>query len=87
MKHHKTHKHSPFNVTMLALDAETLVLGAETSALGAAISALARSFQQYRCEVSGDISDCGVGITSQMCNRVTNHGDMATFSKPVHGVI
>ena len=32
------------------------------------------------CGVSGD---CGVGITSQMCNRVTNHGDMSTFSKPV----
>ena len=29
--------------------------------------------------VSGD---CGVGITQQMCNRVTNHGDMGTFSKP-----
>ena len=27
-------------------------------------------------------SDCGVGITPQMCNRVTNHGDMGTFSKP-----
>ena len=26
--------------------------------------------------------DCGVGITPQMCNRVTNHGDMSTFSKP-----
>ena len=32
--------------------------------------------------VSGDIGDCGVGITPQMCNRVTNHGDMSTFSKP-----
>ena len=32
--------------------------------------------------VSGDIGDCGVGITLQMCNRVTNHGDMSTFSKP-----
>ena len=30
----------------------------------------------------GDISDCRVGITPQMCNRVTNHGDMGTFSKP-----
>ena len=29
--------------------------------------------------VSGDISFCGVGITPQMCNRVTNHGDMGTF--------
>ena len=32
--------------------------------------------------VSGDIGDCGVGITPQVCNRVTNHGDMSTFSKP-----
>ena len=29
-----------------------------------------------------DIGDCGVGITPQMCNRVTNDGDMGTFSKP-----
>ena len=33
-------------------------------------------------EFSGDISDCGVGITPQMCNRVTNHGDMGTFYRP-----
>ena len=33
--------------------------------------------------VSGDIGNCRVGITPQMCNRVTNHGDMSTFSKPV----
>ena len=31
----------------------------------------------------GVIGDCGVGTTPQMCNRVTNHGDMSTFSKPV----
>ena len=37
---------------------------------------------RYRCGVSGDIGDCRVGITPQMCNRVTNHGDMSTFSKP-----
>ena len=37
---------------------------------------------RYRRGVSGDIGDCGVGITPQMCNRVTNHGDMSTFSKP-----
>ena len=30
----------------------------------------------------GVTGDCGVGITPQMCNRVTNHGDMSTFSKP-----
>ena len=37
----------------------------------------ARSFWRY-----ADIGDCGVGITPQMCNRVTNHGDVSTFSKP-----
>ena len=78
-----------------ALGAETLVLGAETSALGAAISALTRSFRQYRCRVSGNIGAefpaisvrsfrrLRIGITTQMCNRVTNHGNMGTFSKPI----
>ena len=33
------------------------------------------------CGVSGDIGDCGVGITQQMCNIVTNPRDMGTFSK------
>ena len=42
----------------------------------------ARSYRRYRRGVSGDIGDCGVGITPQMCNRVTNLGDMSTFSKP-----
>ena len=31
----------------------------------------------------GISSDCGVGITPQMCNRVTDHGDMGIFSRPV----
>ena len=57
-------------------------LDAETSALGAATSAIARSYRRYRRGVSGDIGDCRVGLTPQMCNRVTNHGDMSTFSKP-----
>ena len=52
---------------------------ATISALDAETSAIARS---YRRGVSSDIGDCGVGITPQMCNRVTNHGDMSTFSKP-----
>ena len=65
-----------------ALGAETSALGAETSALGAVTSAIARSFRQYRRGVSGNIGDCGVGVTPQICNRVTNHGDMSTFSKP-----
>ena len=82
MKHHKTLKHSPFDATISVLDAETWALGAATSALGRAISALARSFQQYWRGISGDIVDCGVGTTPQMCNRLTNHGDMGTISKP-----
>ena len=57
-------------------------LDAETSALGAATFVIARSYWRYRRGVSGDIGDCGVGITPQMCNRVTNHGDMSAFSKP-----
>ena len=57
-----------FDPTISALDAET--------------SAIARSYREYRRGVSGDIGDCGVGITPQMCNRVTNHGGTSTFSKP-----
>ena len=40
-----------------------------------------RSMRRYRC-LRGVSGDCGVGITLQMCNRVTNHGDMGTFSRP-----
>ena len=79
-------KQSSFDATISALDAETSLFdaetsapGAETSAPGAATTAIARSYRRYRCGVSGD---CGVGITPQMGNRVTNHGDMSTFSKP-----
>ena len=78
-----------FNATKSALDAETsaldaemLALDAETLALDAETSAISRSCQQYRRGVSGDIGGCGVAITPQMCNRVTNHGDVSTFSKP-----
>ena len=71
-----------FDATISALDAETSSLDAEMSALGAATSAIARSYRRYWCGVYGDIGDCGVGITPQICNRVTNHGDMSTFSKP-----
>ena len=60
------------------------VLGAEISALGTAISERVQSFRQYRHGVSSDIGDCGVGRTPQICNRVTNHGDMGTFSKLGH---
>ena len=40
MKHHETLEHSPFNVTILALDVEGSAFGAATSAFGAATSAL-----------------------------------------------
>ena len=64
-------KHSPFDATISALDAEISALGKATTALGVAMSALALSFQLYRHGVSGDIG-CGVGITPQKRNRVTN---------------
>ena len=67
------------NTRHLSFDATISALDVETSALGAAI---ARSYRRYQRGVSGDIGDCGVGITSQMCNRVTNHRDMSIFSKP-----
>ena len=70
------------DATISAHDAETSSLDEETSALGAATTAIARSYRRYRRGVSGGIGDCGVSITPQMCNRVTNHGDMSTFSKP-----
>ena len=82
MKHHETLEHSSFDATISALDAETPALDAETSALGAATSVIARSYRRYLRGVFGDIGDCGVGVTPQMCNKVTNHGDMGTFSRP-----
>ena len=69
-----------------SFDATISALDAETSSLSAATSVIARSYRQYRRGVSGNIGDCGVGITPQMCNRVTNHGDMSTFSKPEYRV-
>ena len=78
---------SEFGAATLAIarrsfDGTISSLNAETLALGAATSAIALSYRRYRRGVSGDIGDCGVGITPQMCNRVTNHRDMSTFSKP-----
>ena len=35
-----------------------------------------------RCRVSSNISDSSVGITPQMCNRVTNPWDMGIFNRP-----
>ena len=81
---------SALNAETSALDAETSVLDAEISALDTETSALdaemlalgAAIVRSYRRVVFGDIGDCGVGVTPQMCNRVTNHGDMGTFSRP-----
>ena len=68
-----------------SFDATISALDAETSALVAATSAIVRSYWRYRCGVFGNIGDCGVDVTPQMCNRVTNHGVMGTFSRPVMG--
>ena len=60
-------------------------IGAQCGDLGARVEfpvISVWSFRWYRRRVSGDIGNCGVGITLQMCNRVTNHGDMGTFSRP-----
>ena len=71
--------HWAIRPTLSALGAVTSALDVVTSPLGMAISALARSFRRYRGGVSGNWD---VGITPQICNRVTNHGDMGTFSRP-----
>ena len=55
-------------------------IDAETLALWVATSVITQSYRRYWRGVFGD---CGVGVTLQMCNRVTNHGDMSTFSRPV----
>ena len=93
-------KHLSFDATISALDEKMSALGtaigrrsfdvmispldAVTSVIDAETSAIARSYWWYRRGVFGDIGDCGVGVTPQMCNRVTNHEDMGTFSRPVH---
>ena len=72
-----------FDATTSALNAETWALDVEVSVLDVETSAFnaVRDAGAWR-GVFGDISDCGVGITQQICNTVTNHGDMGTFSKP-----
>ena len=72
-------KNSSFDATMSAFDVEMSAFGAGTSAiarrsfhatisaLDAETSAIARSYRRYQRGVSGDIGDCGVGITRQMC--------------------
>ena len=62
---------------------EQLLFDATISALDAETSAIEWSYWQYRRRVFGD---CSVGVTLQMCNRVTNHGDMGTFSRPASNV-
>ena len=42
-----------------------------------------RRLMRRRRQSRGASGDCGVGITPQMCNSVTYHGDMSSFSKPV----
>ena len=77
---------SALNAATSVLNAATSVLDAATSALDTAISPIAQSYQHSR-GVTRNISNCRVGIISQMFNRVTNHGEMGTFSKPAfrHG--
>ena len=82
MKHHEILEHLSFDATISALDAETSALDVETSALGVATSAITRSYRRYQRIVFSDNGDCGVGVTPQMCNKVTNHGAMDTFSRP-----
>ena len=88
-------KHSSFDATISALDTETSALDVETSAfgldagtsaLGTETSVLGAGRRRSR-GVSCNIGDCGVGVTPQMCNGVTNHGDMSTFSKPGYNIV
>ena len=79
-------KQSSFDAETSALDVETSAFGAATSAISrrsfdATISALdpetiARSYRRLRSWY----------VPAQVCNRVSNHGDMSTFSKPGLGV-
>ena len=64
-----TLKHSPYAIRCYDIGAQCGDISARRS-------------QRHRRSL-GVSGDCGVGVTSQMCNRVTNHGDMGTFSKPV----
>ena len=86
-------KHSSFDAAISALDADMSALDVEHLLLGQrhrrsrgghSMRRRGRSMQRRRRSrgVTGNIGDGGVGITPQMCNRVTNHRDMSTFSKP-----
>ena len=73
MKHHET-----LAIRCDDIGARFGDIGTRHGNIGACAEFTAKSawsFQRY--------GDCGVGITPQMCNRVSNHGDMGTFSKPV----
>ena len=63
---------TPSTIAWRSFDATISALNAETSALDTATSAIARSYRRYRRGVNGNIGNYGVGITQQMCNRVTN---------------
>ena len=76
-------KQSAFDARISALDAETSALGAATPAIAwRSFDARYRRSMQRRRRSRGVTGDCGVGVTPQMCNRVTNHGDMGSFSRP-----
>ena len=80
VKHHETllkHCGTSRNTETLAIRCDAIV--ARCGDLGARLEfpmISARSLRRYRR---------GVGITPQMCNKVTNHGDMGTFSKQACG--
>ena len=74
VKHYETllkHRETSQNTQTLAIRCDDI--GARCGDIGACTE-----FPAISAQSSGD---CGVGITPQMCNRVTNHGDVSTFSK------
>ena len=81
MKQHETllkHSETSQNTQTSAIRCDDI--GARWGDIGARhrdISAWHRDIGDWWGDL-GDIGDCGA-ITSQMCNRVTNHGDMGTF--------
>ena len=92
VKHHEIllkHCETSWNTRTLAIRCDDIGarcgdLGARWGDIGAQRGNIGGSVWRYRHsrEVSSDIGDCGVGMPPQMCNRVTDHGDMGTFSRP-----
>ena len=90
MKHHETllkhcetllkHCETSQNTRTLTIRCDDI--GARCGDIGAPClrRKLVRSFRRYGHGVSVDIGDCRVGITLQMCNRVTIHGDMPLWN-------